>query len=67
MKGLTKRVDRVGSSNAEAMVSNLKNQINELGRRGRKENLESRGVPAEANEHLLSKINDVARNSVKRN
>lgn len=62
IRNLRQRVDKMEKVNAKAEIKFLKEQVNELEWRGRRQNLEIHGIPAEANEDLLEKINDVAKN-----
>lgn len=60
IKQLTKRVEHIEQSAAEAEITKLKADVNALEWRSRRQNLEVHGVPATANEDLMAKVNEVA-------
>lgn len=61
IKDLKKRVTKMESSESSNQIKLLKEEINELEWRGRRQNLEIHGLPAEPNEDLLTKVNEVAK------
>lgn len=61
IKSLRQRAERMEKVIAKTEKQCLKEQVNELEWRGRRQNLEIHRLPKEANENLLEKVNDVAK------
>lgn len=61
LKELKKRVERVEQDEAKAEIRQLKDQINELEWRSRRQNLELHGIPTTEKENMMEKVNKVAR------
>lgn len=59
--GLRQLVERMEKVAAKTEIKCLKEQVSELEWRGRRQNLEIHGLPAEANEDHLQNVNEVAK------
>lgn len=60
IKDLKKRVTNLEKSGAGAEIDQLKQKVHDLERRNRKQNLEIHGIPSNANEDLMAKLNELA-------
>lgn len=60
-KHLKKRVETLEQIDSGGEIERLRQEVNELERRSRKQNLEIHGIPKADNEDLLAKVNEVAK------
>lgn len=61
IKQIKRRLEGLEKTDADAEIKRLKHEVNNLEWRNRKQNLEIHGIPMNANEDLLVKVNEVAK------